>query len=470
MVAKKSQKKEKEKEKKLKLRAEQENRQKEVTKSINRDIEIFSMSEDRIDDKKAFALWKGDKRNVAVYLQNFINYNKDALAFLDIDCRMSTTNLAIVLTASQRVGCAPLISPVTGKPCGNIRVKVNPHDDIDGVIPLIHGDIDLEYRKDLRLNKSPFAHPPIYLECIRFIEEYSQLDLTRWKKFSNLYKVQNQLSSSTDWGKYALRSFDPNSRLSYPNKINQLIIEHPEWIELMYVLSIAIAEVQSKTTPKSIRYNYSDSILHLKQKIPYQKIRPVKELKFHRSDPLAIQNIKGIGNNILKSTSSIACAWAFNVTKLYERYVQYLFNEVARKLGAQLFNNTKYPIKGQRSAWSLKYLEPDIIIKYGGEDLIIDAKYKTHMKNWNSYTDNLKDTFRSDLHQVLAYSTLSQAKEKKIILCYPANSVFHKNQILTSSFNNSRVKVYLLGIPINKNDVNKIIDHVYEMLTKDNFD
>lgn len=264
---------------KIRLRDEFDKRKKDLNKSLVRDIEIFTMRPKIIRAHEVIKLWKGDKQNVAIYLQNFINYNKEALSFLGVECKTSTTEIALIMKASQLVGCAPLISPVTGKQCGNIIVKSEYQEDLDGIIPLIKGDIELEYRKDLRLNSSPFAHPPIYLECIRFIEEFYRLDLAHWKKFSNFYKEQNLPSSSTDWGKYALKSYDPTKRLIYPNKINQLVIEHPEWLELMFVLAIAIAEVQSNSTPNNVRKNYSESILNLKHKIPYQKIRPAKELK-----------------------------------------------------------------------------------------------------------------------------------------------------------------------------------------------
>lgn len=452
--------------KKNQLRTEFKKRKKELSQLVVRDVEVLTMHEKIINASDALTLWKGNKTDVAIYLQNFINYNKESLSFLGIDYALSTTEIAVVLRASQLVGCAPLISPVTGKQCGNIIVKSEYQDDLDGIIPLIKGDIDLKYQKHLQLNKSPFVNPPIYLECIRFIEEFNQLDRKRWKKFSNLYEYQNTPSSSTDWGKYALRSFDPNHRLKYPNRINRLITDHPEWLELMYVLSIALEEVQSTSTPNSVRQIYLTSISKLKQTIPYQKIRPVRELKIHKNDPINIQNIKTIGNNILKNKSTVACAWAFNITKLYERYVQYIFGKIMLKLGGQLYSNNKYSITGERPIWSLNYLEPDIVLKYGNNDVVVDAKYKSHMMNLNSNTQTLRDSFRYDLHQVLAYSSLSESKDKKIIFCYPCSSIVHKVMNLSSPINNTLTKIYLLGIPVNKSYIEEIINYIYELLNK----
>lgn len=450
--------------KKRRLKADFYQRKRDHQQSAIRDIEVFSMHDKAIGITEAYALWSVDKQNTALYLQNFVNYNRESLAFLGIEYALSTTNIELVLRASQLVGCAPLISPVTGKQCGNIIVKSEYQEDLYGIIPLIEGDIEIDYCNHLPLNKSPFVHPPIYLECIRFVEEFNKLDKTKWKKFTNFTKIQNLPSSSTDWGKYAIQASDPTMRLKYPNRINRLVTDHDEWMELMYVLSLAIKEIQNSSTPGSVRQNYFNSILQLKQIIPYNKLSPVKELKIRRNDYADIKNIKAIGNHILKNESTTACAWTFNITKLYERYVQYIFGKVMQKLGGNIHCNMKFPISGQLPAWSLRYLEPDIILKFGEQEVIVDAKYKSHMMNLHSNTDNLRQSFREDIHQVLAYSSFSQTKTKQILFCYPSPSLVHKTMDIRASHNGAHTQIYLLGLPINRNLTEVSINYVYELL------
>lgn len=450
--------------KKKKLDVDFKRRKKEINDSTICDIEILSMHEKTIRTSDALALWKGDKQSIAQCLQNFVNYNRDALTFLGIEYSLSTNDVELNLKASQLVGCAPLISPVTGKQLGNIIVKSEYQDDLDGIIPLLDGDIDLQYCTQLPLNDSPFVRPPIYLECIRFIEEFGKLDRTSWKKFSSFNQIQSQPSSSTDWGKYALRSSNPMMRLTYPNRVNRLITEHNEWLDLMYVLSIAIDEIQQNSTPKSVQHNYINHLPQLKQLIPYKRISPVKELKIHTHDPINIQNIKSIGNNILKNQTTLACAWTFNIAKLYERYVQYIFGRVMHKMGGNIHCNNKYRITGQRPSWCLNYLEPDILLRYRNKEVIVDAKYKSHMMNLHVNTETLRNSFREDLHQVLAYSSLSDSKDKTIVFCYPCSSVIHKSMTVSSSFNCSQIKIYLLGIPVNKAKTEETIKYIFTLL------
>ena len=254
--------------------------------------------------------------------------------------------------------------------------------------------------------------------------------------------------------------------LRYPKLSNRLMTEHPEWYELMYVLSIAITEVQSARTPSGLKRSYNNDIVRLKQLIPYRKIRPIKELKIHKNDPQNIQNLKFIGNNILKQETAQACAWAFNITKLYERYVQYIFDNVMFQLGGRALCNNKFSISGELPRWSLRYLEPDIILRFRDREVIVDAKYKSHMMNLGSNTDRLRTSFREDLHQVLAYSSISDAKEKTIIFCYPCNNPIHKELTLKSPLNNCQTKIYLLGIPVNIKHAASSIDYIYTLLSK----
>lgn len=446
------------------LKTEFDKRKKELGNTVMRDIEIVSMHDKIINAADVTSLWKGDRQEAAGYLQKFLSYNHEALIFLGIEYRMSTTEIALSLKASQLIGCAPLISPVTGKQCGNIIVKSEYQDDIDGVITLINGDIDLEYNESLLLNKSPLVHPPVYLECIRFIEEFAAFNKNQWKKFVNIQVEQNVPSSSTDWGKYALRSYDPNMLLRYPNRINRLVSEHSEWVELMYVLSIAIAEIQSANTPSTVKQNYHNTVSQLKHSIPYQRLKPVRDLTIHKSDPLRVQSLKRIGNNILKHESSIACAWSLNITKLFERYVQYVLGSVMNKLGGRVLCNNKYPINGSRPKWSLSYLEPDVILKYNDSEVIVDAKYKSHMMNLSSNTDFLKESFRHDLHQVLAYSSLSDSKHKTIMFCYPCTSIVHRRMTVSSPYNGANTDIILLGIPVRKDRILDITSCIYNLL------
>jgi 5-methylcytosine-specific restriction endonuclease McrBC regulatory subunit McrC len=73
---------------------------------------------------------------------------------------------------------------------------------------------------------------------------------------------------------------------------------------------------------------------------------------------------------------------------------------------------------------SLGHLVPDIVVKRGETVWIVDAKYKSHFaeideSGWRRMSDEIRDSHRADLHQVLAYTSLFDADEIKATLTYP---------------------------------------------------
>jgi 5-methylcytosine-specific restriction endonuclease McrBC regulatory subunit McrC len=73
---------------------------------------------------------------------------------------------------------------------------------------------------------------------------------------------------------------------------------------------------------------------------------------------------------------------------------------------------------------SLGHLVPDIAVTRGRAVWIIDAKYKSHFaeideSGWRRMSDDIRESHRADLHQVLAYASLFDADEITTTLAYP---------------------------------------------------
>ena len=81
--------------------------------------------------------------------------------------------------------------------------------------------------------------------------------------------------------------------------------------------------------------------------------------------------------------------------------------------------NPKYAGHGANFDWLLRYLEPDIVLKFAETQIIVDAKYKSYLYNKHSKSDTLRESFRNDLHQLLAYTAFSTEKKKHCVLVAP---------------------------------------------------
>ena len=171
------------------------------------------------------------------------------------------------------------------------------------------------------------------------------------------------------------------------------------------------------------------------------------------SDPVVIKKLKEVANRVLQNASSSHNAWRLDFAEFFERYVQYLLKEVAKTKGARITCNPHFPVYGNRPAWTLKYIEPDIIIDKSDVQYIIDAKYKSHIYQVNGDSEQLRETFREDFHQVLAYSSFSGTRQKHVMLIYPSDHFVSRELDVLSGINGYSTKAYLVGIPLKKSDL-----------------
>lgn len=412
------------------------------------DLCLKTRKESRILLSNLSELWGGGddgKERLALFLL----YNKRGFDFLSIEIRISDDGIpAIIFIPAEKVGCAPLLSPINGKVCATIVVTGNMNEDISEVLPLIEGNIDIIFSEKLVFPYKTSIKPPLYFECAKYIDQYIKARRLHWQKFISEERIEKDPSSSTLWAKYAASNYDPYKALKYPNKKNLLSENHVEWRELNYVLKLSLNEMSSSNTPRVSKLSYKDKVEDLRRKADFRNIIKPMELRSRAADPLEVKELKKIGNRILSSIASEYRAWYVDFCNLFERYVQYIFSLLAKQIGARVLCNNKFAVSGLRREWGLAYLEPDIIITKGDNAIMVDAKYKMHLYNSQSEkVDILKESFRHDLHQVLAYSSFEKAQNKIAMLVYPCNSYKCIHQKISASILSVKNDVYLIGIP-----------------------
>lgn len=122
-------------------------------------------------------------------------------------------------------------------------------------------------------------------------------------------------------------------------------------------------------------------------------------------------------------------AWTLGLDALWESYVEYQVREEVRRTGGTLrsgrLRETVTPLRWSDATHrSLGHLTPDIVVVRGRSVRIVDAKYKSHFaeideSGWHRMADELRESHRADLHQVLAYTSLFDAEEITATLAYP---------------------------------------------------
>ena len=412
--------------------------------------------------------WGCDKRYGLNALQRFIFINRRALDYLEIKAWIDILGNApyLKLQTSQFAGSVPVMSPKNGKPCGDLCIGGRFCEDIAELLPMVDEYLRPEYNELLPCLSSSAFEQPIYLECCKFIDKWVDVEKTCWCKFEVLNKIENKPSNGTRWEEYALSSCDPNKIFDYSNRTSKQTSTHKEFCQLISVLKMCFNELKGSHTPMCTKFAYSNKIERLQTK--YRDVTGANIEKFieYPFEPIAIKEAKRIANVIITNKRCNNKAWRIDYSELFERYVQYVFGEVAKMRNAKSVCNPHFQIYGQSPFWVPRYLEPDLVLVSGNTQYVIDAKYKSHMFNKNSCSTELKDIFRHDLHQILAYCSLNNMPTKKAVLVYPFNDFCFRQLTIKSHLTSSISDVYLVGIPFKKGKIEMLKTQLTENIIK----
>lgn len=429
---------------------------------------LYTLENISIPFEELNATWRCDKRYGVDTLRRFVALNKCAFDFIGVRANIDSSlgKALLQLSTSNYAGSIPLLSPKDGKPYEDLTIRGRFREDISGLLTFVQGSLLPEYHSSLPNIQDSTVEPPFYFECCRFIDFWECVERSQWCKFEVIDRERDLPTSGTRWEVYAQRSFAPEMAMRYPTRENRLSKLHSEFKQLVTVLLFAIAEVQKIQTPIAVRSRYLTQIARLSSIYGRtSRLRLCDTFVEHASDPTVIREAKRLANVILQNQRRIKQAWRVNYADLFENYVQLLFKEIARKRHYSIACNPRYSISGSSPAWSLRYLEPDLVVYKDDCQYIIDAKYKSHMFNREKISGDLKESFRSDLHQVLAYSSFGINPNKQAILVYPAPRFISQKLQISNPLTRAFTDVHLVGISLNiasigdtKLELGKLID------------
>lgn len=417
----------------------------------NRTLSV--LDELTLSSKSLQKKWKTDNRYPEASIQKFIRLNEKAFHFIGVSAQSLCTSQGVNLRlrASQYVGIVPLLSPKTGQPIESLVLTGRYGEDIAELMPIVGAFVQPEFCEELRLTSNDIASPPLFMTCMKYVEAYLEAKKCHWQRFVSHTLTQRFPSNSTLWERYAAKSYAPSEAFHYPNKPNTLTTQHDEWLQLQAVLSFAIRELASARTPMQTQMVMSQKVKFLRPQLPTHTDIPHHPLNVHHTDPVAIKRLKDLANAIILHANTTHCAWRMDYATFYERFVQYVFSLVAARKGLRTLRNPKIHISGPSLSWGLHHLEPDLVLQGTESQYVIDAKYKSHLYNIDARNpDDLKETFRQDLHQVLAYASFSTQPIKSAFLVYPASHFTCLTQSFLSPFNGCRCKVNLIGLPLKR--------------------
>ncbi len=407
---------------------------------------------------------KADKRYLSQYLQKFIEYNRPYFDFLGVDVFIEGTdpNVSLRFRTKEYIGAIPVRSPDTGKQIGDFIVspRYSSKDKLleyIKILDIIDTPINAEFKYSIPLISGRNYQPPFYYEAVIFIKELTKLVKTKWVKFDTEERINNSPVGSVNWKKYITNEYKIENRLKYSVRTNILSEYHKEYSYIKFVFELCKKELSGPKTPEEIKLSIKNKIHFLEEKLRFHKSLFTKNIPIRQSDSNLVKSVKMQANKLLKNNLNTSIAWRVDFNEVFEKYVQYLFKQVSIELGGKFFSNYKIRVFSNRKyEWELSYLEPDGIFRKDNSFLIfIDAKYKSHLLNKYSQSEEMKNDFRRDLHQILSYTSFSGQTTKYGILCYPSINSERKKTRFYNPLTQSDTIMYLFGIPL---DTRKLFD------------
>lgn len=405
-----------------------------------------------------------DKRIIGQYLQKFIEYNSEQFKFLGVQPFLigSDQNIAISFRTSGFIGSIPLRASDTGKQIGDFVVMPrftgkDRFEDYIEILNLLGSEISPEVLDSLPLVSGKNFRPPLYLEVVKFIASLEKLVMKPWRKFDNMEKVSTQPTGQINWSRYIENEYKVENRLKFPTSKNILSEFHPEYSSIRHVFDICKREILSSNTPQRIKITLKNQLTFLEEKLYYHKPIQTKKIAIRFSDSPAVKACKEQANKILNFNLVDSTAWRVDFSDVFEKFVQYIFREVAKETGGRLYSNFKFQSRTPKHySWELKHIEPDAIYQKENFLVFIDAKYKSNLYNKFGQSEILKEDHRHDLHQIMAYSSFSKTDSKFGFLCYPSDQIEIKNIQYRNGINETKITILVLGLPMKKESISGI--------------
>ncbi len=399
-----------------------------------------------------------DKRIIGQYLQKFIDYNSDQFKFLGVNPYIIGTdqNTSIAFRSSSFIGSIPLRASDTGKQIGDFVVMPrfigrDRFEDYIEILNLLGTEISPEAIDSLPLASGKNFRPPLYLEAVKFIASLEKLAMRSWRKFDNVEKVLNQPTGQINWTKYINQEYKVEKRLKFPARSNVLSEFHSEYAEIRYVFDISKSELLTANTPQRIKTTLRNRLSFLEERLYHHKPKTTSKISIRFSDNPNVKACKIQANKILNYKLIDSTAWRVDFSDVFEKFIQHIFQEVAKETGGRLYSNFKFHSRTSKHfSWELKHVEPDAIYQKGNYLVFIDAKYKSNLYNKFGQSEVLKEDHRHDLHQIMAYSSFSKTDFKFGFLCYPSDLIEVKSIQFKNGINEATNTVLILGVPLKK--------------------
>lgn len=412
--------------------------------------------------------------------EELLQTNRTTLTDMGIEAHVGRVRgePVIQVNTSSRVGAIPLRSPMTGR--ADFGLVIQPRFEWTGVGDLLASTGFRVLPELLPLQDLPRSerHIPPWVLASVVLHRLKRLLAATSRRFTVVEEDRLAPRGAVNWGTYAVERFPTGRALSVPCRYPDLRDDEELRAAIHFTVrrqrESLLAASHGGVVVRRLIALCEELIARLSGTPPKPPSRAVSQ-GWQRRDMASrtfIEGVEAIGWTMeergLAGLSDLSgLSWRLDMDQFFEAWVETIGGWAAERVGAQMLSArnelTRVPLDWKpRYAGSQRSLIPDVVIEKSGETVIVlDAKYKQHAEEiqrlgWANTSDVLRERHRADLLQVLAYSTIFEAKRIISLLVYPCatsewNELHRRGRTLSIArllTGPRHVEVGLLAVPL----------------------
>ncbi len=417
---------------------------------LARETAVFEVQDNSEARIPGTSLIKGDQPRdthglSARLAQQLLQQNRGLLRDFNVhgDVKYDGSKVEVVLQAGEYVGALPLVSPTSGRP--DYGLIIRPRFGWQGIGPMMGAmgwkvvpaplPLPLLPRSDRKI-------PPWVLSTTILSRMQALLSVLE----RNFQMTEDELVAprgSIHWERYARVKVPRADFLRVPCRFPNLTDDYELKAAIHYTLHKQFSSLQSQRTTGIIVIQLLEWCRGLLERVRDVPPRPPHQTTKNRwlqenlrSDVFrkGVQAVEWtMEDRGLAGLSDLqGLPWILRMDQFFEAWVETIVNKLAASTGGLLRSGRKretlLPLSWEPPySGSQRYLLPDLVMERESETVIFDAKYKSHLEElnregWSGLEEDFRVQHRSDLLQVLAYSSVFEGKNVTCCLAYPCHS------------------------------------------------
>lgn len=350
------------------------------------------------------------------------------------------SQVALQMESASTIGAVPLVSPLTGKP--DFGVVVQPRFPWKGLGPMLGQMGWRVVPRPLRLpllRRSERRVPP-WVISLMVLERLETLLRQLQRRFDFKEDVLPAPKGTIRWNDYVNRHLAAG-------RADRVPCRYPDLRDDSHLKGMIrwTAEIQARSLSTQVEHGgFVHQLLERAQGL-IEKVRDVAPVRpaptlterFARlplRSEILMEGLEAIEWTAEERGLAGVCdlegiPWVMDMDQFFEAWVECVLEKVSRNVGGALqrgrLRQTQVPLRWEypRVGTQLSLI-PDFVLEAHDVTLIADAKYKRHFEEISSHTyrdvaDEIRETHREDILQVLAYSSLYGGRSRLALLVYP---------------------------------------------------